>query len=138
MIRFRTSTPSYVQADLAATLIHTFTSHELSMMSQLGTVIDLEPGSVFTTEGELGREALVILSGTAAVSRDDEAIGTVGPSEIVGEMSLLSGERRNATIVATTPVKVAVFTRREFHALLDSCPRLDRLVHRLADERSAS
>lgn len=119
----------------AAALDGSFSEHEVEVLSSLGTMVHLDAGAVLTVEGQIGREALVIVEGSAAVSRGDEIIATVGRGDIVGEGSLVLETPRNASVVATTPVTAFVLNPREFASLLHRCPRLDQVVQGLADAR---
>ncbi|MGI9606298.1 MAG: Crp/Fnr family transcriptional regulator [Acidimicrobiales bacterium] len=127
MFGFRRPTP-FVHPELAESLGATLTTHEMAAISALGTIVDLDAGFVLTTEGAIGREVVVIVEGSAIVSRGDDVLGTVGAGDIVGEMAALTGRPRNASIVATTPLKVAVFTNKEFWRLLETCPRITARV----------
>ncbi len=113
-----------------------YNAHEMAAIDELSTVIDLAVGQTFVREGAVGREALIILSGSAAVSRGDEVLATVGAGDIVGEGALLTGEPRNASLVATSDTKVAVLNPREFSSLLARCPRLRAEITEIAATRS--
>ena len=93
--------------------------NELSVLAGSADECELPAGSVLMREGETGVEAFVILDGTAAVSICGGAIATVGPGETVGEMALIEGRPRIATVVALTPLRVLVVGRRHAAALLD-------------------
>ncbi|MDG1086491.1 MAG: hypothetical protein P8P20_02040, partial [Acidimicrobiales bacterium] len=54
-----------------------FNQHELVQLSRFGTPVDVAAGTTFTTEGTLGRQALVLVDGTASVMRDGEKIATI-------------------------------------------------------------
>ncbi len=118
------------------TLTDTFSEHELSSLSSLGTVVSLPAGSVLAQEGAVGQEAVVVISGTALVIRDTETVATVGASSILGEAALLTGDARNASLVAETDLVVSVLNRREFNSWLDTCPRIAEQVRKLAATRS--
>lgn len=113
-----------------------FNEHELASLSSLGTIVDLKQGAVLAHEGAVGQEAIVIISGSALVVRDAETIATVGPSTILGEAALLTGEARNASLIAETDLRVTVLNRREFRSWLDQCPRIERQVNGLAQARA--
>ncbi|MGH1493493.1 MAG: Crp/Fnr family transcriptional regulator [Acidimicrobiales bacterium] len=113
-----------------------YNRHELALIQRLGTTIHIEAGSTFVTEGASGQEVLMILEGTAAVSRDGETIANVGPGDIVGEQSVLLEQPRNASLIATTPVVATVFTAREFRDLLHQSPRLDLQIKDLLAKRA--
>jgi CRP/FNR family transcriptional regulator/CRP/FNR family cyclic AMP-dependent transcriptional regulator len=52
----------------------------------------------------------------------------IGPGEFFGEMSLLDGQPRSATVVADTPMRMLVIPRREFVTLLREVPSLTERI----------
>ena len=114
-----------------------FNEHELSTLGTFGTVVNITAGSVLAREGAVGAEAIVVISGTANVVRNDEVIATVGAGTILGEGALVTGEARNASLIAETDITVCVLNRREFSSWLDACPRVDEQVRELAVARAS-
>lgn len=115
----------------------TLSEHELKALSQFSTLVELPEGQRLATEGTVGQEAVVIVEGLASVMRNHEQIAIASKGDFLGEMSLLFNTPRNATLVAETPVVLAVLSRREFHSLMDACPRLEQLVEKEAAARRA-
>jgi CRP/FNR family cyclic AMP-dependent transcriptional regulator len=95
---------------------------ELVRIRSLVTGIRVEPGTVLLEEGTLGREFLIITDGEAVVTSDDEVLATLGAGDFAGEMSLLSGQPRSATVTATTALDLFVCNPAEFASLLDVSP----------------
>lgn len=95
---------------------------QLATIASLTTEITLPAGSVLCRRGERGREAFVLVRGSVAVSVDDQAVAALGPGAVVGEMSLLDGEPRVATVTATSAVSVLVLSPLELASLLESVP----------------
>jgi CRP-like cAMP-binding protein len=73
-----------------------------------------DAGEIIVHEDD-GKAFFVIASGSASIELDGEQIGSLGPGDYFGEMSLLYGQHRTGTVTATTPTTVwAMFgTRRE-------------------------
>jgi Cyclic nucleotide-binding domain len=65
-------------------------------------------GAVLTEQGAAGDEIYLLLDGVVAVEVDGRRLAEVGPGAVFGERAVLEGGRRTATVVATTPVRVAV------------------------------
>jgi CRP/FNR family transcriptional regulator, cyclic AMP receptor protein len=84
------------------------------------------PGQVIIRQLEDAQFLVVILEGSAQVTRDDKTIATVGPGDAVGEMSLIDGMRRSASVVAETEVQAVILHRTAFLKLLDGAPTLAR------------
>jgi CRP-like cAMP-binding protein len=102
----------------------------------LMTGLSIEPGQVLFKQGSFGHEFFVVEAGTASVERDGVVVAEVGPGDFQGEISLLDGGPRTATLTATSPMRVLVASHGEFNALLDTAPTIARrmlpaLVHRL-------
>jgi CRP-like cAMP-binding protein len=76
------------------------------------------------TEGQLGHEFYLLLSGSASVRRNGRKIATLGPGQYFGEMALLDRGPRSATIVIEEPAELLVIGQREFLAVLDQVPAL--------------
>ena len=118
------------------TLNDTLNEHDLATLSTLGTIVEIAAGSVLAQEGAVGQEAIVVISGTALVVRDAETIATVGPSTILGEAALLTGEARNASLIAETDLVVSVLNRREFNSWINECARIENEVKNLTAIRA--
>ena len=102
--------------------------HELQEIAHLCTQFDFEEGFVLTTQGAPGQECFVIAAGDAKVVIDGEEVAKVGPGDCVGEMSLLDGAPRSATVTAWTPMTVYEMSTAEFRSLLGTSPLIDRKI----------
>jgi len=128
---------SAIHPVIASELDSTLTKHEMTVLSLLGTIAELDAHEIFVTEGSVGQEAVILVTGSAHVLRDGETIAEVGPGTILGESALLSNEPRNASLMTTSPTKLSVLNRREFASFLAQCPRIAAQVDQLATTRSA-
>jgi CRP-like cAMP-binding protein len=88
----------------------------------------LAAGTTLIEEGEEGDALFVILEGSASVRRNNTEVGTVGPGAWFGELALLDGEPRSATVVATEATTVAVLGVRVFRTLLREFPEMTSQV----------
>jgi CRP/FNR family transcriptional regulator, cyclic AMP receptor protein len=88
--------------------------------------VDVPTGARLAREGAIGHEFFIIVSGTASVEHDGVHVADVGPGDYQGELSLLDGGRRTATITATSPMIVMVASQQEFNTLLDEHPTIAR------------
>ena len=89
--------------------------------------LDVEEGTLLTEEGEFGYGMIAVLEGTADVSRNGEHIRALGPGDVFGEIAVLFGGQRTATVVASSPMRLVMLFNGEL-------TRLDRDVPELADE----
>lgn len=101
---------------------------ELEAVSRIGTTIMVEPGYVLTREGRRGYEFFVITEGTATCTIDGETVATLEAGDFFGEIALLDGGTRSATVVADTPMQVIVIDSREFSGMIDDAPSASRQI----------
>lgn len=126
------------------------TQRQLSAVAKVVDHESFEPGDVLVKELEVGVRLIVIREGTAGVTRRGAVAGkgadkslapgtsrrlaTVGPGDVVGELSLIDGKPTSASVVADTPLEALVLYRTRFTKLLDSTPQLyQRLLVGLAE-----
>ena len=101
---------------------------DLQAVEKASDELTLPVGRVLCEEGSLGREAFVILEGTAEVRRNNKKVATMGAGTCVGELALLDHGPRTATVTADTELKVLVIGVREFTALLSDVPSIAHKV----------
>ena len=79
-------------------------------------------GEELTKEGRLAQEFFVIDEGAAEVRRDGERIAELGAGDFFGEIGLLEGGTRTATVIATTPLRLIVMSAQEFRRMEQELP----------------
>jgi CRP/FNR family transcriptional regulator, cyclic AMP receptor protein len=99
---------------------------ELNLLLTAATEVDRPGGRTLAKQGEAGREFVVILGGKASVTRDGTEIAVLGPGSFFGEMSLLDGKPRTATVTTLEATRVLVLTKSAFGAVVASMPSVDR------------
>jgi CRP/FNR family cyclic AMP-dependent transcriptional regulator len=93
----------------------------------------LPAGRTLCQQGTGGREAFVIIDGTASVEINGTHVASVGPGACVGELALLDHGLRTATVVAETDLTALVIGVREFSAIIDEVPPMaHKLLQALA------
>ena len=85
-------------------------------------VADHEPGSVVLAEGDEANGMHVLLEGTATVERDGVQLGVLGPGDHVGELALLDGRPRLATVRAESRLRTGYLTSEDFLDILEASP----------------
>lgn len=108
--------------------------------SDLGKLVEEyeEPqGTTLVGQGDYGYEFIVIEEGTVEVVRDGKRIDTMGPGDFFGEAALSSGALRNASIVATSPVKILALSAHNIRVVRDQMPALAEQIDLAAAERQA-
>ena len=108
------------------------TKSELRRLSSLTTYLEVPKDRVLMRQGSQATEFIVIGSGTATVTRETDGgvatVANVGSGEFLGGMSLLTGNRRTVTAVATSDLTVLVSSLSEFRAMLEIVPSLEQKV----------
>ena len=99
---------------------------ELDLLQSAATEMEFPAGKELTTQGELGRHFMVIVEGEAEVTRDGTQIARLGPGSFFGEMSLLDGQPRTATVTTVEPTRVLMLTNEAFSGALAEMPSVDR------------
>jgi CRP-like cAMP-binding protein len=99
---------------------------ELAAVDRVAEWGDYAPLDHLIKQGTTAYELIDILSGDVDVIIDGHVIASLGPGDHVGEMALLDGKPRNASVVAKSPVRALLVGSREFRALVDQVPSLDR------------
>jgi CRP-like cAMP-binding protein len=84
--------------------------------------IQVEPGTVLTKEGDFGFAMFAIVEGSADVLQGGQIIRALGAGSVFGEIAILSGGRRTATVVATAPTKLITVLNRDVWRLENDSP----------------
>jgi CRP/FNR family transcriptional regulator, cyclic AMP receptor protein len=119
----------HTQADIVGILegVPLFASlnkRQLKAVASVCSEIRFEPGRAILKELEPGQHLVVITAGTATVQRGKTTIATVGPGDVVGEMSLIDDEPRSATVRADSEVDGIAIYRTAFRRLLEEHPSM--------------
>ena len=101
-------------------------NRELIELSSLTSTLMMPAGKVVVRQGEPGREFIVIVEGKATVSIDGQTVATLGPGDFFGEIALLDGGPRTATVTADTDLVAEVMSHQEFAVLLMDVPEVTR------------
>lgn len=112
---------------------------ELDAILGVADELDLPAGRELTKEGARGAEFIVLADGEAEVRRRGRKINTLGAGDFIGEIALISGTPRTATVTTTEPSRLLVLTAGAFRKLLRDTPSiqtkvLDAVARRLADD----
>jgi CRP/FNR family cyclic AMP-dependent transcriptional regulator len=108
---------------------------DLRRIASLADEIEVRKGKVLTRQGEPGRECFVIVDGTAKATMRGRRSSAMGPGSVFGEMSLLDGGPRSATVTAETDMRLLVLTSRGFSTVLRDVPMVAPRIMRALAER---
>lgn len=106
---------------------------ELAQIALLSAELNLPAGRKLMTEGEPGKEFIVLVEGRAEVRRKGRRVRELSDGDFLGEIALVADVPRTATVTALTPVTVLLVTARDFRTLLREVPSLQpKVIYALA------
>ena len=100
------------------------------------------PGEDVVRQGEPGDRMFVVDSGSFEVlvagPGGERRVDTLGTGDFFGEMAMLSGAKRNATVRALTPGRLFALTAPDFMALLERHPSIRTEVEQVVQARASA
>jgi len=108
-----------------------FASVSKKHLDEIGKIFDeieVKTGEVLAKQGAKGQELVFILEGEAKVERDGMVINCLSANNFFGEIALLDGKERIATVTAETDMRLLVMHRRFFDKLLQESPDLQEEI----------
>ncbi len=108
-----------------ASLFSGMTDRSLEAVAGMVREVEFEPGAELVREGEAGDSFLVLVEGAA-----DVTTAAAGPldglraGDFLGEIALIDGKPRSATVTARTPIRALLLERAEFERLLETYPAI--------------
>jgi CRP/FNR family cyclic AMP-dependent transcriptional regulator len=113
------------------------------VVAQYADEVDVEPGTVLAQEGRLAYEFFAIRAGTAEVKLGGQHAAALGPGDFFGEIGLLGGDRRVASVIASSPMSLVVLTGSQLRAIDSRMPGVaerirSAMAQRIAANRVAS
>ena len=113
----------------AVPLFEGMTDRSIETISELAEPTTFPAGEALVREGEPGESFIVLTAGEATVEQGGRTLRTLHAGDFLGEISLVDGGPRTATVIATSPVEAMVVDRDGFGRLMEEFPavRLDLL-----------
>ena len=99
-------------------LFKTLTPRQLTDVAEKMSKRHYAAGETIIRKGDPGEEFFLVSDGEVEISRADRDVASLGPGNFFGEVALISGEPRNATVVAQKAVDVYVLGKTDFQAAL--------------------
>jgi CRP-like cAMP-binding protein len=102
---------------------------EANRLAAFANETSIAEGQILMKEGDYSTELIGIEEGTADVMRGDTKLASLKAGDLIGEMGLLSREPRNATVIATSPMRVFKLTHWEVRRMSqDTVNRIEKVV----------
>jgi CRP-like cAMP-binding protein len=92
-------------------LFSSLSEKALDTVSVFSSETSVSTGKRLVHEGDYSYDLIVIETGTADVIKGGEVIGSLGPGDVFGEMGMLSGARRTADVIATSPMRLITLSK---------------------------
>ena len=118
-------------------LFEGLSERDLERLAPMMAEVRVGKSRPLTVEDALGHEFFVLLEGTCEVRVGDGTVAEFGPGDFFGEIALLERDRRTASVVATTPARVAVMSRPAFRDMSIRYPEIGARLRAAIDERMA-
>lgn len=118
--------------------------HELEELSAHMTSRTYPAGVMILREGARGNAMFIIRSGEVEIKKKkpelgiDLTIAKLTAGDIFGEMALLTGAARSATVAAITPAELLVLKKEDFDSLVLEHPHISMLINTMVSQRLAS
>jgi len=122
MVAFRVNRDQKAALLQGVELFSSCTRDELRRIGSLTTPVEVTKGTLLARQGQPGLEFFVVIEGTALATRNGRELHRHGPGSFFGEMALLDGGARTATVDALTDMRLLVLTRTEFMSLQETAP----------------
>jgi CRP-like cAMP-binding protein len=103
-------------------LFAAFSPRELKVLTLLGTYIHVDGGRELITAGDRAADLVIVITGMASCRIGVQKVATFGPGDFFGEVAMLDGGPRTATVTADTDMDIWVLNRSEFDELLSALP----------------
>ena len=100
------------------------TKRHLKAVAKVSSDVRYEPGTVILKELDSGQHLVIMSLGTAKVVHGGRVLATVGPGDVIGEMAIIDGEPRSATVTADSVVEGIAIYRTAFLRLLEEHPTM--------------
>jgi CRP/FNR family cyclic AMP-dependent transcriptional regulator len=106
----------------AIPLFQGMSDRSIEIIARIAREAGYPAGARLVEEGDVGDSFLVIRRGAAAVDRGGRHLRDLGAGDFLGEIALLDGGRRTASVVATEDIDAIVIDRSGFERLMDEFP----------------
>ena len=119
----------------AITLFAGLTPDQRASVAGACDELSVEAGSTLVREGDFGYGMFAITSGTADVVIEGAVVRTLGPGDMFGEIAVLSGGRRTATVIAATDMTLITVLNRDMWRLERESPEIATALRATIAER---
>jgi CRP-like cAMP-binding protein len=116
-------------------LFASLSRHDREQIARAADEVEVDAGKHLAEQGRFAYEFMAIEEGTADVIKDGEKLRELGPGDFFGEIGLLESERRTATVVATSPMRLIVIFGPQLRSMEREMPELSAQLRQTIRER---
>jgi len=116
-------------------LFQSLKKRELDRLSGWVDEAEVAAGRAVIEEGRSAYEFFVIMEGTARVLHGTDELAVLEPGDFFGEIALETHVARTASVVADTPLRLAVIFERDFHLMEDEMPQVAARIREAVEAR---
>jgi len=109
-------------------LFNNLSQRHLGEIAKHADQVKVEADRVLVQQGKIGWEFIFIVEGKARVEKDGKVIRQLSGGDFFGEISLIDGEPRTATVIAETDMTILVVHKTSFDNLLETIPGLQKKI----------
>ena len=107
----------------------------LHHIAVLASEVSVPEGKDLVREGDYSYDLLAIEEGTASVERGGAKVADVGPGDVIGEIGVIEGAQRNATVTATSAMLLITLDHWDLDKLKKQAPEVHERLRELIAER---
>ncbi len=109
-------------------LFSNLSQRHLKEISKHADQVKVDIGKVLAQQGKTGWEFIFIVDGKARVEKDGKVIRQLSGGDFFGEVALIDGKPRTASVTAETDMTVLIVHKTSFNHLLDTIPGLQKKI----------
>lgn len=116
-------------------LFEKLSEDELSLIAKASLSLTFESDNVVCEEGSESDSMFLVRSGAVDVSKKGVTLAKLEAGDYFGEMSLITGAPRNATVTTVSPAELIEISAQVFHVIIARSPQATRNLLTTLDER---
>ena len=120
----------------ALPLFEGVSDEDLDKIAPFVSEVSVSEGKHLVDEGDYAYEFMAIEEGEAEVIRGDETLAKLGPGDYFGEIGLLEADRRNATVIARSPMRLLTLDQWDMRRLEKAIPSAAEKIRETVRSRS--
>ncbi len=109
-------------------LFSNLSQRHLGEIAKHADQVRVETGKVLAQQGRTGWEFIFVVEGKARVEKDGKVIRQLSGGNFFGEIAMIDGEPRTATVIAESEMTLLVVHKTSFNHLLDTIPGLQKKI----------